>query len=106
MGFQWVPYRGIAGCIGDDLEILMLYSNPVEGVAAIDIYHYLNAVTLVYSKIVAITRVYSVTEVASEIASKNRVFYEKVLPKAFENSKYIGISKTEELLAKFLVPEI
>lgn len=106
MGFQWNPYRGITGCIEDDLEILMLYSSPTQGVSKVDIHQYLNSVTLVYSKIITITRGYSTTKVANEISFKNREFYEKDLPKAFENGRYIGISKTEELLTKFLVPEI
>lgn len=106
MGFQWNPYRGIAGCIEDDLEILMLYSSPTQGVSKVDIHQYLNSVTLVYSKIIAITRGYSTTKVANEISFKNREFYEKDLQKAFENGRYIGISKTKELLTKFLIPEI
>lgn len=106
MGFRWIPYRGILGCIEDDLEILMLHSSLTQGVSKVELYQYLNSVTLVHSKIIAITRGDSTTKVASEIYSKNKDFYEKILPKAFENSKYIGISKTEELLTKFLVPEI
>lgn len=106
MEFRWIPYRGIAGCIEDDLEILMLYSSPIQGISSVDIYNYLSAITLVYSKIIAIRRGYWVTKVASEIAFKNRGFYEKTLPKAFENNRYIGLSKTEELLSNFLVPEI
>ena len=106
MGFQWIPYRGIAGCIEDDLGILMPNSSPTQGISKGELHQYLNSVTLVYSKIIASTGGDSTANVASEIYSKNEDFYGKILPKAFENSKYIGISKIEGLLTKFLVPEI
>lgn len=106
MDIRWVPYNGLVENIQSDLEMIMLYSSPTEGVSLVDINRYLADMSLVYAKLYSYKTKKLIGEIIDEIYRKNDQFLGVTLRNAFKNKQYIGLSKIEELLKEFMVPEI
>lgn len=106
MEIRWVPYSSIAENIQTDLEIIMLYSNPTEGVTLSDIHRYVADISLIYAKLCSCKNKMLTSEIVGEIYNKNDEFFEIALKNTFKDIQQISLLKAAELLQQFMVPDI
>ena len=106
MEIRWVPYNGVAESIQTDLEMIMLYSSPTEGVTLGDIHRYVADISLIYAKLYSYKTKKFSSEIVGEIYRKNDEFFAVTLRSAFKDNQHISLHKVEELLQQFMLPEI
>lgn len=110
MNIRWVSYNSLGRNLQSDMEKIMLYDSPSQGVCLTDIFRYIADIAFIYSNIYARRILQS-----ADKADADRVFVEiyrendeylAILKNAFAEKNYISIKETEELLRKFQVPKI
>lgn len=105
MAIQWVPYKSFLEDISSDLEVLMLYSSPSEGVSLKDIYQYVCCLNLIYCKLCTEKTGENLDELVSESYRQNDEFLGITLRKAFKDKHHISLHEVVKLLENFKIPQ-
>lgn len=104
MEIRWVPYNGFFESIEEDLEAIMLISEPSSGISIGDIYRYASDINFVYCKLCSEKTGRTLHDLVRESYSRNDDFFGNILRTTFSTKSYITLSETTKVLENFLLP--
>lgn len=104
MEIRWVPYNGFLESIEEDLEAIMLISEPSSGISIGDIYRYASDINFVYCKLCSEKTGRILHDLVREGYNRNDEFFGNTLRTIFSTRSYITLNETSGILKNFLVP--
>lgn len=102
MKIQWVFYKSLGRNMQSDLEKIMLYTNPSQGIYMEDMYRYISDICFIYACICSSSKE-DVDIIYEEIYRRNENFLSN-LQNVFSDKKYITLKEAEQFLSQFQVP--
>lgn len=107
---QWLPYNSLGQDLESDMEKIMIYNSPGQGVSIEDIYRYLADISFIYANLYAKIVLKSknkldADQVYTEIYNQNDGFLAG-LKKTMMDKKFITVREAEKIISQFKVPNI
>lgn len=107
---QWLPYNSLGQDLESDMEKIMIYNSPGQGVSLEDIYRYLADISFIYANLYAKIVLKSknkldADQVYTEIYNQNDEFLAG-LKKTMMDKKFITVQEAEKIISQFKVPSI
>ena len=109
MRIRWVSYQELGSNLQSDLEKLMLYTDPSQGICIDDMYRYIADICLVYAytyskSVCNSNKQEDVNFIFQEIYKRNENFIRNMMD-AFSTKKYMTLIEVQQLLSQFKVPQ-
>ena len=107
---QWIPYSSLGRDLESDMEKIMLYTSPSQGVSIVDIYRYLADISFIYANVYAGSVLKSknkldVDQTYTEIYNQNDELLAS-LKETMRDKNFITVQEAEKIISQFKVPYI